>query len=120
MIQGDFRQKTLEAGTVIGTRAALTLIVIDEQHAFARPAQGLRQVAQGVLPSPRFAVLLDLVRRGLPHVNNRDFVEMLRANLGTGAQSNRTGVGNDVACRCWCLSSSHAAPPSLVEAPELA
>jgi hypothetical protein len=44
MIHRDLGQHALEAGTVISTRAALALILVDDEDTLGRPAQGLGEV----------------------------------------------------------------------------
>ena len=86
MIQADFRKQPLESEPVIGRGCALTLILVDDENPFARPAEFNGPVDQSVLAVGGLPVLGDLLRGGLADVNNRQSVEMpgldLRGNGG--------------------------------------
>jgi hypothetical protein len=81
VIQADFRKQPLKAEPVIGRGCALTLILVDDENAFARPAEFNGPVDQSVLAVGGLPVLGDLLRSGLADVNNRQSVEMPRLDL---------------------------------------
>jgi hypothetical protein len=49
----------------------LALIVVDNPDVFARPAELVRPVGQGVLASGGLLMVGDLLRRGLADLNDR-------------------------------------------------
>src|SRR5205085_4337436 len=81
MIEADFSEQTLKAEPAFHALAALTLVLIDQQHAFLGPPQRQGSLSKRVLPSRRFAMFLDLLHRRLADINDRLTLEVPSANL---------------------------------------
>src|SRR5262249_33286862 len=65
VVQRPLGPQPLEAGAALGRAAALAQVIVDREHALARPAECYRLVGEGVLPGGGLAVLLHLPGRGL-------------------------------------------------------
>jgi hypothetical protein len=81
MVQADFRQHALKAQTCHHTLAALTLILVNDHDAVARPPQGDGAVHQGILPGRGLHVLDDLLGMGLAHIHDRQALQMIIVEL---------------------------------------
>ena len=121
MAQGHFRHQPLVARAIVGGLAAAGLILVDDDHALGRPAEPLRELRQGILPFARLAVLEHLLRRGLPHIHDREPIEVPISDLrrrpeaeGHGRRS-RPGRGALVVNGA-CITRAHRAPPDRREA----
>src|SRR5712691_1443346 len=67
--QGDFAGEASEPGALVGGGTGQPQIFIDDDHLLFGPTQLSGPIGQGVLAGSRFAVMLDLARRGLANVN---------------------------------------------------
>ena len=76
MLHGNLGQDALESAPLIGGAAAEPLIVVDDQDAIPGPSPGGREVGEGILPFPRFAMVEDLLGIGLTHVDDGEAIEM--------------------------------------------
>jgi len=81
MVQAHFRHQPLKARAIVGQLAALALILVDNHHSLCWPAEPLRELRQSILPFARFAVLEHLLRRRLPHIHDREPIEVPILNL---------------------------------------
>ncbi len=79
---GNFGDEALESRPVMGRFPTLPLVLIDNQHAILRPAEGNGKVGEGVLPLSRFAVFQHLVRAGLSHIDDHHLCQMQSQNFG--------------------------------------
>ena len=87
VIQGHLAEQISEAGAALGGPAGEPLIFIDDLHAVGGPAELDRPAIERVLPGGRFAVIQDLLRRGLANVDDGFAGEM--AGLDLGGHGNR-------------------------------
>ena len=76
MLHGNLGQDALESAPLVGRPAAQSLIVIDDQDAIPGPSPGGREVGEGILPFPRFAMVEDLLGIGLAHVDDGEAIEV--------------------------------------------
>ena len=83
MIQANLRQQPLKSESILRRAAALTQIIINDQHAICRPPVGFGSLRQAVLQRRRFTVLQHLLGRGLPHIHDRQTVQMLGLNFAS-------------------------------------
>ena len=88
-VERELGQESLESRASLGRLAALAEIVVDDDHLIARPSQLDGTVGEGVLPRGGFAMVEDLLGRGLPDVDDRDscqvpVLKLGRAVLGRG------------------------------------
>src|SRR5262245_57328723 len=74
--------------------AALTLVVVDDQDALSRPAQGRGIVGQGILALAGFAMMADLVGAGLTDIDQGEPLPMMGADL----RGTRKWYGCGVVC----------------------
>ena len=70
MVHADLGQQALEAEPGVGGAAALPEVLVDDEDALGRPAQGAGVIGQGVLAGEGLAVLGDLLRGGLADVDD--------------------------------------------------
>ena len=91
VVQAHLRHQPLEARPLVGRLAAPALILVDDHHALGRPAEPLRELCQGILPFARLAVLEHLLGGRLPHVHDREPIEVPVLNLGRGPQAEGRG-----------------------------
>lgn len=76
MIEADLGQEPLEAEPAFRGPAAEALILVDHDDPVRRPAQGDGAAPQAVLQGGRLAMLEHLLGGGLPHIDDRQPVEM--------------------------------------------
>src|SRR5262249_13546403 len=76
MLHGNFGEDSLKTTPFVGGPAALSLIVVDDQNPIPGPSPSYRQVGEGVLPFPRFAMSEDLLGIGLAHVHDEEEIEV--------------------------------------------
>jgi hypothetical protein len=67
--QGDFAGEASESGALFGDGTRQPQIFVDDNHLVFGPTQLSGSIGQSVLSGSRFAVMLDLARRGLANVN---------------------------------------------------
>ena len=67
--QGDFASEASEAGALVGGGTGQPQIFVNDDYLLFGPAQLSGPIGQSVLAGSRFAVMLDLARRGLANVN---------------------------------------------------
>ena len=84
VVQRHLGDQPLEAAAPFGRATALAQVLVDDQDALARPAEGHRLVGEGVLPRGRLAVLQDLLWGRLPHVDDRQLFQVGGQDLGGG------------------------------------
>ena len=70
MVHGDLGQQALEAEPDVSRAAALPEVLVDDEDTLGGPAQGAGVIGQGILAGERFAVLGDLLRRGLADIHD--------------------------------------------------
>jgi hypothetical protein len=70
MLHGNFGQDAMKSAALDGCPSRLSLIVIDDHDVIPGPSQGDRELNKFILPFPRFPMIEDLLRIGLPHVND--------------------------------------------------
>ena len=116
VVERHLGQQPPEAGAARGGRAAVPLVLVDDHHALRRPAEGGRMIGQRVLAVARLAMLGHLLRAGLPHIDDRPPLEVVRSDpgrvqgrqrrhrLAAGARAARDGGRG--------LRGAHVAPPS--------
>src|SRR5947209_2185237 len=116
VIEADLGQEALEAEPAFRGPAAAPLVLVDDDHPVRRPAQGDGAASQVVLQCGRLAMLEHLLGGGLPHIDDRQPVEVAGPDLArppgglvdrpTGAVISRPGrLRGD-------LIDSHGAPPA--------
>ena len=120
MAHGNFREQAVEAAPVLGALAAMALVLVDDDDALARPAEGDGMIDEGILPLARFAVFEYLLWGRLAHVDDGqefsvpvldlDGAQGHGADVGRGLKEPLTwgeDVGHNVAVR-----AVHGWPPS--------
>ena len=124
MVHGNFRQQTLKARAPVRKAPASAQVLIDGQNPVARPAQRHSVIGQRILSRQGLPMLDHLLRRRLPHIDNRQPVQMPLLHLG-GSQSawlcDRGFLFGGTAGRLQRgvrLMTLHASPPSLREVRE--
>jgi hypothetical protein len=108
VVEGDLGQQALEAQATLDGLAAAPQVVVDNQDAVARPAQGTGAVGQGVLAGGRFDVLEDLLGSRLSDVDDGETVEVPGLELGRtqGVIHGRPPGG------CWPRGAGPTAGPA--------
>ena len=91
MLHGNLGQDALESAPLVGRPAAQPLIVIDDQDAIPGPSPGGREVGEGILPFPRFAMVEDLLGIGLAHVNDGETIEVPIQDLEGSQDAGQVG-----------------------------
>ena len=81
VVQRDLGEEALEAEPPLGGLGAESLILVDDDDAILRPSQGRGPAAEVVLQRGRLAMLEDLLRAGLAHVDDRRPIEVPRPDL---------------------------------------
>ena len=71
MAEAHFRHQPLEAESPFDSAAGSAEIVVDGDDGLSGPAEMKRPVDQRILELGRFLVALNLLRRRLPDVNDR-------------------------------------------------
>ena len=82
MIEIDLLEEAMVSGAMDRRPPRGRLVVVDDQDAFEWPTQFDRVAAQVVLEGRRLAVMEDLLRAGLSHVDDRQPSQMLGLDLG--------------------------------------
>ncbi len=85
--QPDLCDQELEAFAVHGGGAGESLVLIDDGDGRPGPAQLLGSLHQIVLPGGAGRVLEDLEQSGLPDVDERGTIKMVRTDLGIAARN---------------------------------
>src|SRR6266508_477703 len=83
MPQRDLCDQTLEANSMLRTRARLAQVVIDQHHPGSLPSQRHRPVHQRVLQPRGLLVAHHLLPRGLPDIHHRQAFTMPSRNLAS-------------------------------------
>ena len=82
VIEIHFGEDAMVPGAMDGRLPRGRPVVVDDQDALERPTQFDGVATQVVLKGGRFAVVEDLLRTGLPHVDDGQPSEVLRLDLG--------------------------------------
>jgi hypothetical protein len=77
-----FQEDLMEPRTMFGRPPGGRLIVVDDQDTLGWPTQFDRIPAQVVLQGGGFAMMEDLLRAGLPHIDDGPSLEVVRLDLG--------------------------------------
>jgi len=88
-IGADFCQQPLKPASSFRRTSTVTLIFIDHLDRCGRPTQRDRAIDQGILPRRRLPMFQDLLLRRLPHVYDRQPLEMRIADLVRTDQRHR-------------------------------
>src|ERR1700687_2632710 len=115
MVQGDFGEQTLKAGSLLGGSAAPPLVLVDHHDPFPGPAEQGGIIGQSVLALPRFLVLEDLLGTGLADVDERQFAEMpVAEGSGAPARCRRSATRQRVvgSRTAQDVRVAHASPPA--------
>ena len=91
VLHGHLGQEALKSAPTVGPTTAQALIVVDDQDAIPRPAQGDRMVGEGILPLPRLAMIEDLLWLGLADVDDGEAIEMKIEDLGRSQDAGPAG-----------------------------
>ena len=123
MLHGNFGEDPLKSTPLVGGPAAESLIVVDDQNPIPGPSPGRRQVGEGVLPFPRFAMIEDLLGIGLAHVDDDEAIEVPIQDLERSQDAGQAGRflgGESDGCgsvgRFGRIKGAHGRPPLRREA----
>ncbi len=76
MLHGNLGKEALKYSATVGRTTAQALILVDDQDAIPRPAECDCMVGEGILPFSRLTMIEDLLRVGLPDVNDGEPIEV--------------------------------------------
>ena len=93
MVETDFRQDVLEAGTPFHIPATVPLVPVDDLDAITGPTESDGQVGEGILSRLRFLVLDDLLGARLSHINDCFTFQMAAADLDRACCQQMGGHG---------------------------
>jgi hypothetical protein len=79
--EADLSDQPLEPEPTLDGFSGASKVVIDDDHALARPSEVHGALDQGVLEAGGFLVALDLLRGGLPDVDDGQAVAVSAADL---------------------------------------
>lgn len=113
MVEADLGQQPLEAEPTHRGPAAEALVLVDDDDPIRGPSQGDGAALQVVLQGGRLAMLENLLRGGLPHIDDRQSVEMPGLDLAPrpGGLVDQPRIGRSGRPR-GDLIDSHGAPPA--------
>ena len=89
VIEADLGQESLEAEPALRGLAAVPLVLVDDDHPVRRPAQGDGATSQVVLQGGRLAMLEHLLGGGLPHIDDRQPIEVPGPDLARSPRGAR-------------------------------
>src|ERR1700756_3431779 len=92
--QGDFAGEASEPGAFISGRTGQPEIVINDDHLLFGPTQLSGPIRQSILAGGRFAVMLDLARRGLTNVDASNALDVRRFDFGGISHRSAPGAGH--------------------------
>src|SRR5437764_14732747 len=116
MIQIHLNEDLMEPRTMFGRPARGGLVVVDDQDALGWPPQFDRVATQVVLERRRFAMMEDLLRAGLSHIDDGPSLEVVRLDLGRTGQARAIRVRVDRRVRCGVGASAGRARVSVAQA----
>lgn len=82
VVEADLGQQSLEADAMFRRPRALPEVVVDDHDAIAWPTEPDGAAGQVVLQRGRFTMLGHLPRGGLTHVDDRQAIAVMAADLG--------------------------------------
>src|SRR5271166_3338843 len=118
-VRSDLAEQALETRPMIGAAPALALVLVADDDAIFRPAQGDSMIGQSILPRARLLMLHDLLRTRLTHINDGQAFQVPRLDLAAAWWSNPAALGRRGGplfpsrlghCRA-CIMVTHAPPP---------
>ena len=89
MIETHLQYQALKPRPAFRARPRTALVVVDDHHLRRRPAELNGPLGQGVLPSRRLPVVLDLLQRRLAHIDDRQALQMRGLNLAADRVAHR-------------------------------
>ena len=112
MVQRNFCHQTLKPDAIVGFLRTLSLIVIYNQHPLRRPVQSLGKPRHGILAFAGFAILDDLMGRGLPDIDDRQPIQVVGLNFSCRSQPQAESQLFSRSFLLWMqLTTAHFAPP---------
>ena len=84
LAEPDLGDQPLKAQASLDARAGASKIVVDDDDLLAQPAELRRPVREGILQSGQLLMALNLLRRGLADVDDRQTILMAPDNLVAG------------------------------------
>lgn len=109
VLHRDLAQEPLKSPAIVGGAGAQAEVFVDHEDSLRMPSEGLSVILERILARERLAMLFDLLRGGLPNVDDRQSLKMCGVDLGR-----RTALYQRSLCRVRsrrCLSGHHEAPP---------
>src|ERR1700747_2966444 len=91
--QGDLAGEASEPGALVGGGTGQPQVFVTDDHLLFGPTQLSGPIRQGVLAGGRFAVMLDLARRGLANVDAGNALGVRRLDFGEISHWSAPGVG---------------------------